>query len=450
MNKGNLVVLGLTLLLSACGFQLRGTGDVEFGLKELDLQARNSYGDTVRELQTLLERNDVRVHPGAKYSLNLANEQTRQRTASYTSSARSAEYELTSTLDYQFRGPQDRLLLEDRVEVQKVYVHDSNNLIGSYHDGAPISVRHGNAPRTARRTRRDAAGHRGTLRRGSSGTGRDLGTWRAASARSQGDKSVIRSLATLAHEGRRPQFAKSQLIAALQILESGDIPVEQLRGSWAGAMGQTQFIPTTYNTHAVDFDGDGRRDIWNSPADALASAAHYLQASGWQQGQPWGFEVRLPETFDYALADMELRKTLGEWRRLGLRGLPADFDERSASLLLPAGHRGPAFLVLDNFRAILRYNNSSAYALAIGLLGERFQGSGQIAASWPRGEQPLSRSERLELQERLDRQGFNPGTPDGIIGANTRKAIRGFQQQLGWPADGHPSQELPGRLRDRP
>lgn len=135
MNKGNLVVLGLTLLLSACGFQLRGTGDVEFGLKELDLQARNSYGDTVRELQTLLERNDVRVHPGAKYSLNLANEQTRQRTASYTSSARSAEYELTSTLDYQFRGPQDRLLLEDRVEVQKVYVHDSNNLIGSSQEG---------------------------------------------------------------------------------------------------------------------------------------------------------------------------------------------------------------------------------------------------------------------------------------------------------------------------
>lgn len=135
MNKGNLVVLGLTLLLSACGFQLRGTGDVEFGLKELDLQARNSYGDTVRELGTLLERNDVRVHPGAKYSLNLANEQTRQRTASYTSSARSAEYELTSTLDYQFRGPQDRLLLEDRVEVQKVYVHDSNNLIGSSQEG---------------------------------------------------------------------------------------------------------------------------------------------------------------------------------------------------------------------------------------------------------------------------------------------------------------------------
>ena len=265
-----------------------------------------------------------------------------------------------------------------------------------------------------------------------------------------GDKSVIRSLATLAHEGRRPAFAKSQLIAALEILQHGDVSPQQMRGSWAGAMGQTQFIPTTYNTHAVDFDGDGKRDIWNSSADALASAAHYLQASGWKQGQPWGFEVQLPSGFDYALADSEIRKPLAEWRRLGLRGLPQGVDEANASLLLPAGHRGPAFLIMDNFRAILRYNNSSAYALAIGLLSENFQGKGQVAGSWPRGEQPLSRSERLELQERLVAQGFDPGTPDGIIGANTRKAIRGFQQQLGWPADGHPTQELLGRLRAQP
>ena len=265
-----------------------------------------------------------------------------------------------------------------------------------------------------------------------------------------GDRSVIRSLATLAHEGRRPAFAKSQLIAALDILQHGDVAPERMRGSWAGAMGQTQFIPTTYNTHAVDFDGDGKRDIWNSSADALASAAHYLQASGWKQGQPWGFEVRLPEGFDYALADNEIRKPLAEWRRLGLRGLPSGQEEASASLLLPAGHRGPAFLIMDNFRAILRYNNSSAYALAIGLLAENFQGKGQVAGSWPRGELPLSRSERLELQERLVAQGFDPGTPDGIIGANTRKAIRGFQQRLGWPADGHPTQELLGRLRAQP
>jgi len=262
-----------------------------------------------------------------------------------------------------------------------------------------------------------------------------------------GDKSVIRSLATLAHEGRRPGFAKSQLLAALDILQRGDVSPAKLRGSWAGAMGQTQFIPTTYNTYAVDFDGDGRRDIWNSSADALASAAHYLQSSGWKTGQPWGFEVALPKGFDYALADSSIRKPLSEWRGMGVQGLPAGEQEASASLLLPAGHRGPAFLVLDNFRTILRYNNSSSYALAIGLLSERFDGAGQVHASWPLGEQPLSRSERLELQERLAARGFDPGSPDGIIGANTRSAIRGFQQQLGWPADGHPTLELLGRLR---
>ncbi|WP_028238635.1 lytic murein transglycosylase [Stutzerimonas azotifigens] len=265
-----------------------------------------------------------------------------------------------------------------------------------------------------------------------------------------GDKSVIRSLATLAHEGRRPEFARAQLLAALDILQHGDVQPERMRGSWAGAMGQTQFIPTTYNSHGVDFDGDGRRDIWDTPADALASAAHYLQQSGWKLGRPWGFEVMLPEDFDYSLADAEVRKPIGEWRRLGLAGIPAGDEQAVASLLLPAGYRGPAFLVLDNFRTILRYNNSSAYALAIGLLSERFDGGGQVQASWPRGEQPLSRSERLELQERLVRQGFDPGAPDGIIGANTRKAIRGYQQGLGWPADGHPTQELLGRLRAEP
>ena len=265
-----------------------------------------------------------------------------------------------------------------------------------------------------------------------------------------GDKSVIRSLATLAHEGRRPTFARSQLLAALQIIQNGDISPERMRGSWAGAMGQTQFIPTTYNTHAVDFDGDGRRDIWSSSTDALASAAHYLQASGWKTQQPWGFEVQLPERFDYALADHELRKPLSEWKQLGVSGVPAGQDLAMASLLLPAGHRGPAFLVLDNFRAILRYNNSSAYALAIGLLSDRFQGRGQITGAWPRGEQPLSRSERLELQERLGASGYAPGEPDGIIGANTRRAIREFQQQLGWPADGHATQELLGQLRAQP
>ncbi|QLF94251.1 lytic murein transglycosylase [Pseudomonas sp. ABC1] len=262
-----------------------------------------------------------------------------------------------------------------------------------------------------------------------------------------GNKSVIRSLATLAHEGRRPAFARAQLLAALEILQHGDVQPERMRGSWAGAMGQTQFIPTTYNTHAVDFDGDGRRDIWDSEADALASAAHYLQASGWKLGQPWGKEVRLPANFDYALADMDTRKALAQWRQLGVSGLTGLDEQTQASLLLPAGHRGPAFLVLDNFRSILRYNNSSAYALAIGLLSERFDGRGLIQADWPEDEKPLSRSQRLELQERLQNLGFAPGTPDGIIGANTRRAIRQYQQQLGWPADGYASLALLERLR---
>ena len=269
-----------------------------------------------------------------------------------------------------------------------------------------------------------------------------------------GSLSVIRSLATLAHEGRRPQFAHDQLLAALQILQQGDVAPEQMQGSWAGAMGQTQFIPTTYQRYAVDFDGDGRRDIWESTADALASTANYLQASGWQHGQGWGMEVRLPAGFDYALADPELRKPVSEWLALGIRPLAphaaAVGSNQSASLLLPAGHNGPAFLVLDNFRSILKYNNSSAYALAVSLLGERFAGSGEIYGSWPRDERQLSRSERIELQERLSQRGYETGTADGIIGANTRRAVRASQQQLGWPTDGYPNYRLLERLRQLP
>lgn len=268
-----------------------------------------------------------------------------------------------------------------------------------------------------------------------------------------GNKSVIRSLATLAHEGRRPQFAHEQLLAALRILQQGDIAPERMLGSWAGAMGQTQFIPTTYLQHAVDFDGNGKRDIWHSVADALASTANYLRASGWKSGQSWGSEVQLPTGFDYALADPEQRRPLGEWLSLGLRivGSTQALDLRQpASLLLPAGHRGPAFLVFDNFRSILRYNNSTAYALGIGLLAERFEGGGQILASWPRSEPPLSRSQRIELQQQLSARGFDPGISDGIIGANTRRAVRASQQQLGWPADGHPTLRLLEALRDTP
>ncbi len=270
----------------------------------------------------------------------------------------------------------------------------------------------------------------------------------------QGNKSVIRSLATLAYEGRRPEFAQSQLIAALKIIQEGDVTPEKMLGSWAGAMGQTQFIPTTYETHAVDFDGDGRRDIWNSSADALASTAHYLQSSGWKQGQPWGFEVKLPTGFDYALADGAVRKSVSEWQQLGITlpagaQTPAGSSDLSATLLLPSGYRGPAFLVLDNFRAILRYNNSSSYALAVGLLSQRFNGGGVILGEWPKDDLPLSRTERIELQTLLTQRNYDAGAPDGIIGANTRKAIRNAQQAFGWPADGYPTHKLLERLRSQ-
>lgn len=267
-----------------------------------------------------------------------------------------------------------------------------------------------------------------------------------------GDRNVMRSLATLAYEGRRPDFAQTELLAAIDIVRHGDVAAENMIGSWAGAMGQTQFIPSTYNRYAVDFDGDGKRDVWRSSVDALGSAAHYLSASNWQPGQPWGMEVAVPRNFDYSLADMAVRKTVSEWAQLGLvkvdgDTLEASLAERHASLLLPAGYRGPAFLVLNNFRSILRYNNSTSYALAIGLLSERFQGEGRVQASWPTEDKPLSRSERYELQERLQTAGFDPGGIDGILGANTRLAIRRFQQARGWPADGYATQALLNELR---
>lgn len=266
-----------------------------------------------------------------------------------------------------------------------------------------------------------------------------------------GNHNVIRSLATLAYQGRRQVFWRSQLLAVLQILQHGDITPERLIGSWAGAMGQTQFMPTTYNQHAVDFDGDGRRDLWNSSTDALASAAHYLQASGWQQGQPWGFEVLLPGDFDYSLADPENRRSLAEWTRLGVKPVNTSMSMASASpatLLLPAGHRGPAFVLLSNFRSILKYNNSTSYALAIGLLADGLRGGAGVHGSWPRNDRQLGRSERIELQTLLAQNGLEPGPADGIIGANTRKAVRAFQQRRGQPADGYPSYELLEQLRN--
>ena len=193
----------------------------------------------------------------------------------------------------------------------------------------------------------------------------------------QGKKHVLRALATLGYDGgRRKAFGRQQLIAALKIIEAGDIQSDKMFGSWAGAMGQTQFIPTTYLDYAVDATGDGKRDIWNSREDALGSAANYLKVSGWRDYIRWGFEVTLPERFDFAQADLSHQKELRQWYRLGVRGLKTHLpqNKENAALYLPAGYSGPAFLVTDNFRAILRYNTAPFYALAIGVLSERLAG----------------------------------------------------------------------------
>ena len=268
-----------------------------------------------------------------------------------------------------------------------------------------------------------------------------------------GSKNVIRSLATLAYEGRRSAFWRSQLLAALHILQEGDISLNGMIGSWAGAMGQTQFIPTTYRQYAVDFDGNGRRDIWRSSADALASTANYLRQSGWQHGEPWGLEVQLPTYgFNYAMADGEQTRTLAQWRALGVTLRSDEMDTRHlahkpATLFLPSGHQGPAYLFLDNFRSILKYNNSTSYALAIGLLANTLQGDYRTPAAWPKHDRMLSRQERIELQTLLNHLGFSSGNADGIIGVNSRQAVRNFQQTQGLPADGYPNEALLNRVR---
>lgn len=267
-----------------------------------------------------------------------------------------------------------------------------------------------------------------------------------------GTQRVVRSLATLAFEGRRQAFGHSQLIAALKIIQAGDVGPEGLLGSWAGAMGQTQFIPTTYLAHAVDFDKDGRRDIWSSRADTLGSTAHYLKVSGWEQGASWGFEVKLPSGFDYAQADMSVRKPVSAWGALGVKRIdgkafPGRDSANAAAIFLPAGHKGPAFLVMNNFKTILSYNASTSYALAVSLLADRFRGLNGVVGDWPLDERPLTRAEREELQNRLSEKGYDLGKADGIIGANTRKAIRAYQKKSGLAADGYATSSLLDHLR---
>ena len=265
----------------------------------------------------------------------------------------------------------------------------------------------------------------------------------------RGDIPTIDALATLAFDGRREAWARTELIAALKILQSGDADRTHLVGSWAGAMGQTQFMPTAYLAHAVDADGDGRRDIWAGMADVLASTANFLARSGWRAGEPWGLEVRLPAGFDVGRADGTLRQTGAQWAAEGVQamdGTPLP-DLADAAILLPAGARGPAFLVGANFRAILRYNNSTSYALAVGLLAQRLAGGPGVAGAWPRDLAPLSRTQLLALQTALKERGFDSGTPDGLLGPATRNALRGWQRSVGLPADGYPTADLLERLQ---
>jgi lytic murein transglycosylase len=267
--------------------------------------------------------------------------------------------------------------------------------------------------------------------------------------RNVGDIPTIDALSTLAFEGRRADWARGQLLAALKILQNHDIERAQMVGSWAGAMGQTQFLPSNFLAYAVDADGDGRRDLWGSVPDVLASTANFLARSGWQPGQPWGLEVRLPPDFDYARADTELRQPASKWADEGVQPmdgtpLPALAD---STILLPAGARGPAFLVGPNFRTILRYNNAISYGLAVSLLAQQLRGGAAVKAPWPRDLQALTRSQLMALQAALKAQGFDSGTPDGMMGAATQRGIRAYQRSQGLPADGYPSQELLLRLQ---
>jgi len=265
----------------------------------------------------------------------------------------------------------------------------------------------------------------------------------------RGRKNVVQSLATLSFDGRRGTFFESQLIAALRILQNGDIGTQDITGSWAGAMGHTQFMPTSFLEYAVDFNGDGKRDIWSDdPTDALASTAAYLKRFGWTQDQPWGVEVKLPANFDFELVNRNITRLPSVWTELGVRAInrPVTDTFGPASLLTPAGRKGAAFMVFKNFNVIKRYNSASAYVMGVGHLSDRLQGRPPIQATWPRDDRALKLSERKELQTRLARRGFNPGEIDGMIGPMTTAAVKKYQNSLGLIPDGYISLNLLKKL----
>lgn len=265
-----------------------------------------------------------------------------------------------------------------------------------------------------------------------------------------GNTPIIESLATLSYDPRRSEYFQKELLAALTILEQGHISPEQMRGSWAGAMGQCQFMPSNYLRYAVDADQSGKRDLWNSLSDVFYSMGNFLEQLGWQTAENWGREVQLPKNFNYALADGESQKPLAEWQRLGLKladGRPLPDEDMQAALILPYDYRGPAFLVFHNFEVIKRWNRSDNYALAVGHLADRIVGRDALHASSPEDDHALTREEIMELQQRLRRAGIQIRNIDGIVGNNTRRALREYQHAQGLPADGYPSFRMLRYLR---
>ena len=267
-----------------------------------------------------------------------------------------------------------------------------------------------------------------------------------------GDRPVLRSTATLACVGRRRDFFREEFLSAVEILARGDVKPDRLIGSWAGAFGPTQFMPSTFKRFAVDFDHDGHRDVVDSVPDMIASTANNLKTDGWVPGESWGYEVVLPAGFDYLLADRSKQMTIAQWeglgvKRAGIRPFPRPTEK--AFLLLPAGARGPAFLMLQNFRVIMKYNPAEAYALAIGHLADRLRGGGPFVQGWPRDERSLSMGERIEMQQLLARRGYDIGEPDGLFGPRTRLAIRNFQAASGQIPDGFASSSVLDRLRQQ-
>ncbi len=364
--------------------------------------------------------------------------------AGFERRARAAGIE-QSTLDAAFRGVEldARVISRDRNQAE------FSRALWDYLDSAVSATRVSNG--------RDALDRHGdTLRAIERRYGVEaevvVAVWGLESAYGamRGSTDIIQAMATLAYDGRRQEFFESQLIAALRILQSGDVAPRNMTGSWAGAMGHTQFMPNSYLDYAVDFTGDGRRDIWSDdPTDALASTANYLSEFGWTPGQPWGMEVRLPEGFDYSQTGERIKRSVSYWNRAGVRlaGGARIPDHGRASILLPAGAQGVALVIFDNFHVIERYNPADAYVIAVGHLSDRITGGPDFRAGWPRGDRALSFDEREELQRRLTAAGFSTRGIDGILGPNTLEAVRRYQASIGWTPDGYASLRVLDRLR---